>query len=117
MGQTSILKVYDTKYHYLECYWRYFHPLFPIVHLATFLSTTPKPLLADSMVVIGAQSSPRPDAKQYSASLYTACLRMMSDVSVAGVTREASMDSADLSGSAVQSPVNLLYLIYRRSSI
>lgn len=81
MGQVSHLRVHDPRTkHYLDCYWQHFHPLFPIVHVPSFLSTVPDPLLAASMVVVGAQFSPRPDAKQYSATLYATCLTMMSDV-------------------------------------
>ncbi|KAL8633668.1 hypothetical protein Q9189_000616 [Teloschistes chrysophthalmus] len=80
MGQVSHLRVHDPRTkHYLDCYWQHFHPLFPIVHVPSFLSTVPDPLLAASMVVVGAQFSPRPDAKQYSATLYATCLTMMSD--------------------------------------
>lgn len=43
------------------------------------MSSVPQPLLAASMVVVGAQYSPRPDAKQYSASLHAKCLGMLSD--------------------------------------
>ncbi|KAL8934958.1 MAG: hypothetical protein Q9216_005651 [Gyalolechia sp. 2 TL-2023] len=82
MGQGSLLKIQDLRTrHYLECYWRYFHPLFPIVRFTSFMSKVPEPLLAASMVVIGAQYSPRPDARQYSASLHAKCLKMLSDVS------------------------------------
>ncbi|KAL8703928.1 MAG: hypothetical protein Q9201_002908 [Fulgogasparrea decipioides] len=80
MGQTRLLMIHDPKTkHYVDCYWQHFHPLFPVVHLPTFMSTIPHPLLAASMVVVGAQFSPRPEAKQYSASLHAACVNMMSN--------------------------------------
>ncbi|KAL8935027.1 MAG: hypothetical protein Q9211_004920 [Gyalolechia sp. 1 TL-2023] len=80
MGRGGLLKIQDPRTrHYLECYWQYFHPLFPIVQIQSFMSTVPQPLLAASMVVVGAQYSPRPDAKQYSASLHEKCLKMLSD--------------------------------------
>ncbi|KAL8668083.1 MAG: hypothetical protein Q9202_000061 [Teloschistes flavicans] len=81
IGQASHLRVHDARtQHYLDCYWQHFHSLFPIVHIPSFMSAVPDPLLAASMVVVGAQFSPRPDAKQYSATLYATCLAMMSDV-------------------------------------
>lgn len=84
-GQRGPLKVHDPRTrHYLECYWQYFHPMFPIVRLASFVSAVPPHLLAASMVVIGAQFSPRSDSKQYSASLYAACHNMMLDVRIFG---------------------------------
>ncbi|KAL9010966.1 MAG: hypothetical protein Q9173_004151 [Seirophora scorigena] len=80
-GQLGPLKVQDPRTrHYLECYWQYFHPMFPIVRLASFVSAVPPHLLAASMVVVGAQFSPRSDSKQYSASLYAACHNMMLDL-------------------------------------
>ncbi|KAL8693585.1 MAG: hypothetical protein Q9218_001627 [Villophora microphyllina] len=83
MGPASHLRVHDPRTkHYLDCYWQHFHPLFPMVHIPTFMSALPDPLLAASMVVVGAQFSPRPDAKQYSATLYAACLRMMSETAL-----------------------------------
>ncbi|KAL8782219.1 MAG: hypothetical protein Q9213_005585 [Squamulea squamosa] len=80
LGQSSFLKAHNPQtQHYLDCYWLHFAPLFPIIHRPTFMSTIPQPLLAASMVVIGAQYSPRPDAKQYSASLQAGCAKMMLD--------------------------------------
>ncbi|KAI4263715.1 MAG: hypothetical protein L6R42_001155 [Xanthoria sp. 1 TBL-2021] len=82
LGQTPFLKAHNPQtQHYLECYWLHFAPLFPIIHRPSFMSAIPQPLLAASMVVIGAQYSPRPDAKQYSASLHAGCTKLMSDVS------------------------------------
>ena len=81
MEQTSLLKAHNPQtQHYLDCYWLHFAPLFPIVHRPSFMSAIPQPLLAASMVVIGAQYSPRPDARQYSTSLHAGCTSMMSDV-------------------------------------
>ncbi|KAL8673609.1 MAG: hypothetical protein Q9168_001964 [Polycauliona sp. 1 TL-2023] len=82
MGQAGLLKAHNPQtQHYLDCYWIHFAPLFPIIHRQSFMSVIPQPLLAASMMVIGAQYSPRPDAKQYSSSLHAGCTRMMSDVS------------------------------------
>ena len=84
MGPGRPLIIHDPRTkHYLDCYWQYFHPLFPIVQLQSFTTTIPDPLLAASMVVVGAQFSPRPDAKPYSASLHVKCSEMISDVSAA----------------------------------
>ncbi|KAL8847291.1 MAG: hypothetical protein Q9221_007667 [Calogaya cf. arnoldii] len=80
MGQNKLLKAHNPQtQHYLDCYWFHFAPLFPIIHRPSFMSAIPHPLLAASMLVIGAQYSPRPDAKQYSASLHAGCTRLMSD--------------------------------------
>ncbi|KAL8833216.1 MAG: hypothetical protein Q9170_004411 [Blastenia crenularia] len=80
MGRSGLLKTNNPRTrHYLECYWQYFHPLFPIVQFRFFTSTVPQSLLAASMVVIGAQFSPRRDAKQDSASLHAICQKLMSD--------------------------------------
>lgn len=60
-----------------ECYWQYFHPLFPIVHRPTFSTTTPSPLLSGAMVAIGSQFDTRPNAKEYSIALLEACLKLL----------------------------------------
>ncbi|KAL1852692.1 hypothetical protein Plec18170_005827 [Paecilomyces lecythidis] len=61
-----------------ECYWRHFHPLFPIVHRPTFFATKPSPLLAGAMVAIGSQYDTRHNAKEYSLALLEACLKLLS---------------------------------------
>lgn len=66
-----------------ECYWRHFHPLFPIVHRPTFFATKPSPLLAGAMVAIGSQYDTRHNAKEYSLALLEACLKLLSKVSQA----------------------------------
>ena len=81
-AQPSLLRVHDPRTkHFLKCYWQYFHPLCPIVHFPSFMSAVPQPLLAESMIVLGAQFSPRPDAKQFAASLHAACVKLMDEVS------------------------------------
>lgn len=60
-----------------ECYWREFHPLFPIIHRPTFFSTKPSPLLSGAMVAIGSQFDTRPNAKEYSLALLEACIKLL----------------------------------------
>lgn len=115
MGRSSLLKVHDPRWHYLECYWQHFHPLFPIVRMISFTSSTPQPWLATSMVVIGAQFSPRPDAKQYSSSQYAACLEMMSEVRMTRIDTTVGFQNTDLLGRLVLSTANLRCLTCRRS--
>ncbi|OJD23377.1 hypothetical protein ACJ73_05267 [Blastomyces percursus] len=61
----------------LECYWRHFHPLFPIVHRPSFYAVKPIPLMSGAMVAIGSQYDTRPNAKEYSLSLLEACLNIL----------------------------------------
>jgi len=65
---------------YLDCYWRHFHPLFPVIHRPTFLGSTPPPLLAAAMIAIGAQFSTRPHSKSYSTFMHEACMKLLSTV-------------------------------------
>ncbi|KAL9044722.1 MAG: hypothetical protein Q9214_002157 [Letrouitia sp. 1 TL-2023] len=75
MGQGGLLKIHDPKTkHYIDCYWEGFYPVWPIIHIPSFMSSIPDSLMAASMVMIGAQLSPRPDAKHDSAVLYAKCL-------------------------------------------
>jgi hypothetical protein len=62
----------------LEHYWRYFHPLFPVVHRPTFFATKPSPLMASAMVAIGSQYDTREDAKEYSLALLEAATKLLS---------------------------------------
>ncbi|KAI2254077.1 hypothetical protein LOZ10_006004 [Ophidiomyces ophidiicola] len=62
----------------LECYWLYFHPLFPIVHRASFFATKPSPLMTGAMVAIGSQYDQRPNSKEYSLALLEACQKILS---------------------------------------
>lgn len=83
MGQGGLLKIHDPKTkHYIDCYWEGFYPVWPIIHIPSFMSSIPDSLMAASMVMIGAQFSPRPDAKHDSAVLYAKCLDFASFVSV-----------------------------------
>ncbi|EEP82046.1 predicted protein [Uncinocarpus reesii 1704] len=61
-----------------ECYWQHFHPLFPIVHRASFFTTKPSPLMAGAMVAIGSQYDRRPNSKEYSLALLEACQKILS---------------------------------------
>ncbi|QSS64482.1 C2H2 finger domain-containing protein [Histoplasma capsulatum] len=61
----------------LECYWKCFHPLFPIVHRPTFSAVKPFPLISGAMVAIGSQYDTRPNAKEYSLFLLEACLKLL----------------------------------------
>lgn len=83
MGQGGLLKIHDPKTkHYIDCYWEGFYPVWPIIHIPSFMSSVPDALMAASMVMIGAQFSPRPDAKHDSAVLYAKCLDFASFVGV-----------------------------------
>ncbi|WEW60434.1 hypothetical protein PRK78_005920 [Emydomyces testavorans] len=62
----------------LECYWQYFHPLFPIIHRSSFFATKPSPLLAGAMVAIGSQYDCRPNSREYSLALLEACQKILS---------------------------------------
>lgn len=63
-----------------EYYWRYFHPLFPVVHRPSFLATQPNSLLAGAMVAIGSQYDKRGDAKAYSLAMLEACQNLLTKV-------------------------------------
>lgn len=61
----------------LNCYWQFFHPVFPIVHHPTFFSTSPSPLLSAAMVAIGSQYDSRVDAPQYSRVLLETAMDLL----------------------------------------
>ena len=67
--------------HCLGCYRKHFDPLFPIIHHPTVKSgLCQRRLVAAAMIAIGAQFSPRENAKIVSASLHEKCLWMLASV-------------------------------------
>lgn len=77
-GQGHLLNESQYK-HFLNCYWRDFHPFFPIVHYSALALAPPPPLLALMMVTIGAMisSSPAP-----SVTFYRSCVGFFTTVSL-----------------------------------
>lgn len=77
-GQGHLLNKSQYK-HFLNCYWRDFHPFFPIVHYSALALAPPPPLLALMMVTIGAMisSSPAP-----SVAFYKSCVGFFTTVSL-----------------------------------
>lgn len=77
-GQAHLLN--ESRYKsFLDCYWRDFHPFFPIIHSPSLaLGPPPPPLLALMMVIIGAMlsSSPVP-----SVAFYKSCVGFFTTVS------------------------------------
>lgn len=76
-GQGHLLN--ESRYKsFLDCYWRHFHPFFPIIHSSTLALGPPPPLLALMMVTIGAMlsSSPAP-----SVAFYKSCVGFFTTVS------------------------------------
>ena len=76
-GQGHLLNESRYKY-FLDCYWRDFHPFFPIIRYSSLALDPPPPLLALMMVIIGAMlsSSPAP-----SITFYKSCVGFFTTVS------------------------------------
>ena len=77
-GQGHLLN--ESRYKpFLNCYWRDFHPFFPIIHYSDLALAPPPPLLALMMVTIGAMisSSPAP-----SIAFYKSCVGFFTTVSL-----------------------------------
>lgn len=80
VDQSHILSGKSKWGDYLHCYWRHFHPLFPILHYATTVPAPP-PALALLMVIIGAQFSTLPESKIHSITMHDSCIKLFSTVS------------------------------------
>ncbi len=80
VNQGDVLRRKSKWGDYLDCYWRHFHPLFPIVHYPTTLSSPPPPGLAVLMIIIGAQFSTFPASKRHSTLMYDASVTLFSTV-------------------------------------
>lgn len=66
--------------HYLDNYWRHFHPSFPILHRPTFQRVGASPMLLAAMISIGAQFSNESFAKRRSRILHDRCLKLLKKV-------------------------------------
>lgn len=61
----------------LDCYWRYFHPTFPIIHRPTFQRLTASPMLHAAMIAIGGQYSIDGSVRRRSRNLHDRCLKLL----------------------------------------
>ena len=87
-SQDGMVRLNDrTISHYYGCYWEHFHPLCPIVHYATFMSTDRPPQLARIILAIGAQFSPEYLASSHSMSFFQVSLQSSAPVSPPGLVK------------------------------
>jgi len=77
-GMGQIAHTYPSE-HYLNNYWRLFHPTFPIVHRHERMS--PSPMLRAAMIAIGGQYSNDPSTKRKSRELHDRCIKLLEGVS------------------------------------
>ncbi|KAF2435485.1 hypothetical protein EJ08DRAFT_692732 [Tothia fuscella] len=66
-----------TKQHYVDAYWKNFHPLFPVLHKQSYRSQNPSPLLGAAVMAIGAQYTDEQFAKGDSRILHEKCLELI----------------------------------------
>lgn len=115
VDQSHILSANSKWGDYLDCYWRHFHPLFPILHYTSTLTNPPPPALAVLMIIIGAQFSTLPASKNHSMGMYDSYVKLFSTVSL--LMFKARMDFGLTSGfSKCQSPRALAFRTCRRYS-
>ncbi|MCJ1391929.1 hypothetical protein MMC18_004796 [Xylographa bjoerkii] len=79
--------------HYLDCYWKYFHPQFPIVHRPSPPITESHSSLNVILLAIGAQFSNRPHAKSHSMSWFLFASRSCATVDTLTIQSGAPLDS------------------------
>lgn len=75
LGMSLSLK---TKQHYIESYWKCFHPMFPVLHRASYQAQTPCPLLSAAVMSIGAQYNDGHFSKGDSRILHEKCQELIS---------------------------------------
>ena len=68
-----------TLQHYRDCYWKYFHPQFAVVHRPTLATGS---FLNTVILAIGAQYSNRPHARSHSLSWFTFASRSCATVCI-----------------------------------
>ncbi|MCJ1438141.1 hypothetical protein MMC27_007528 [Xylographa pallens] len=78
--------------HYLDCYWKYFYPQFPIVHRPSPLITESRTVLNTILLAIGAQFSSRPHAKSHSMSWFLFASRSCATLDTSTIQSGAPID-------------------------
>jgi len=79
-GMGQLAHTYPSE-HYLNNYWRFFHPSFPIVHRTSFESLGQPPMLHAAMIAIGGQYSNDASVKRKSRILHDRCVKLLERVS------------------------------------
>ncbi|MCJ1398742.1 hypothetical protein MMC11_001943 [Xylographa trunciseda] len=79
--------------HYLDCYWKHFHPQFPIVHRPSPLITASRSVLNTLLLAIGAQFSSRPHAKSHSMSWFLFASRSCATLDTSTILSGSPIDS------------------------
>jgi hypothetical protein len=86
-GMGQIAHTYPSE-HFLNYYWRLFHPTFPIVHRHEPMSLSP--MLRAAMIAIGGQYSNDPSTKRKSRMLHDRCIKLLERVSNLHNSNDAS---------------------------
>ncbi|KAI9753359.1 MAG: hypothetical protein M4579_005184 [Chaenotheca gracillima] len=73
----SCARVMNKIDEYLELYWQRFHPLFPIVHRASFSSKTESPVLVAIIATIGALYAGTNEANSLAIAVHRRCKDML----------------------------------------
>lgn len=73
-GMASIDNTYPFE-QCLDCYWRLFHPTFPVVHRSTSVNSSP--MLHAAMAAIGGQYSHDTNIKKQSRDLHDRCVKLL----------------------------------------
>ncbi|QDS70775.1 hypothetical protein FKW77_004021 [Venturia effusa] len=76
--QLGISLSLKTKQHYVELYWKHFHPTFPVLHRPTYQNQTSCPLLSAAVMSIGAQYDDGHLAKSDARILHQKCQELIS---------------------------------------
>jgi hypothetical protein len=66
--------------HYIQAYWKHFHPLFPVLHPKMFDQHRTNPLLSAAVMAIGAQYTNEPFARRDSCILHQKCQELIAQV-------------------------------------
>ncbi|KAF2791586.1 hypothetical protein K505DRAFT_339452 [Melanomma pulvis-pyrius CBS 109.77] len=76
-GMGQIAHTYPFE-HYLDNYWRLFHPSFPVVHRPTTVDgINEPPMLQAAMIAVGGQYSNDPSVKRKSRILHDRCMKLL----------------------------------------
>jgi len=68
--------------HYLESYWQWLHPLYPVIDRTSFRPQHAPPLLKAAMLALGAQALHDAKDKMSARVLHERCLKVLKKVSI-----------------------------------
>lgn len=86
-------QTFSSEDRYLEAYWRWIHPFFPVIHRPTFQLRNASPLLRAAVLALGAQALDNASDKKNARITHERCMKVLKKVGetvLCGAEREVT---------------------------